>query len=99
MLRPRPDLDAIDRELEQLGAPREDVADLVAKYAAQGGSIPPLDSMRVARSGADPAAPAASSSEIQPSDDDDLDHDDFELLVDDADMDRVEEDDELESVA
>jgi len=79
MLRPRPDLDAIDRELEQLGTPRQDIAELVAKYAAQDGSIPPPDH--------------------QPSDyADELDHDDFELLVDDADMDPVE-DDELESVA
>ena len=98
MLRPRPDLDAIDRELEQLGAPREDIAELVDKYTAQGGSIPPLDSMKVPRSGADPAAAGASSSEEQPIDEE-LDHDDFELLVDDADMDEVEEDDELESVA
>jgi hypothetical protein len=99
MLRPRPDLDAIDRELEQLGAPREDVAELVAKYAAQGMSMPPFD--RVAMlSEAEPAVVAAPSSEEPPSDDaGDLDHDDFELLVDDADLDSVEEDDELESVA
>ena len=98
MLRARPDLDAIDRELEQLGAPREDITELVAKYTAQGRSMP-LESMKVARSGADRAAADALPSEDRPSEDDDFDHDDFELLVDDADMDRVEEDDELESVA
>jgi hypothetical protein len=98
MLRPRPDLDAIDRELEQLGAPREDIIELVARYTASGLSLPPLDSMKVPRSGTDPAAADASPSQTPPSDDD-LDHDDFELLVDDADMDSVEEDDELESVA
>jgi hypothetical protein len=90
MLRPRPDLDAIDRELEQLGQAREDVAELVAKYTASGLSMPPLDRE---------PAPEDARSEDQPSDDaQDLDHDDFELLVDDSDMDRVE-DDELESVA
>jgi hypothetical protein len=99
--RPRPDLDAIDRELDQLGKPREDVAQLVAKYAGQGRSTPPFDQMlaMLSESEAEPAA-AAPRSDVAPSEDaDDPDHDDFELLVDDADMDSVEEDDELESVA
>jgi hypothetical protein len=98
MLRPRPDLEDIDRELEQLGAPREDVAELVAKYAGLGRSMPPFDKMMAMLSEPDPAAAT------QPRDDasneaSDDDHDDFELLVDDEDMDSVEEDDELESVA
>jgi hypothetical protein len=100
MLRPRPDLDAIDRELEQLGAPREDIAELVAKYAGQGRSMPPFDRMMAMLGEAQPTAEDAAPSDDQPSAGaDDPDHDDFELLVDDADMDGVEEDDELESVA
>lgn len=108
MLRPRPDLDDIDRELEQLGTPREDLAELVAKYAGHGRSVPPFDQMMAMLSDADRGAaapsgeaepPAGESSSTQASSERSEDHDDFELLVDDEDMDSVEEDDELESVA
>lgn len=94
MIRPRTDLEEIDRQLEALGRPREDLSAVVVRYLGQrDGSTPQFERLLAtlsdaANQHADPGMAAHSLNE---------DHDEFELLVDDDEMDRIE-DDQLEAV-
>lgn len=103
MIRTLVDLAAIDRELELLGHVRPDVSELVARYAtarstppgrADEASEPPEaagDQRRVsAAPGSPPPVPAFASSDT--SSDEDEDHDEFELLVDDEEIERIDDD-------
>jgi hypothetical protein len=97
MIRPRTDLEEIDQQLESLGRPRGDLSAVVARYIGQPqGGGPQFDRLLATltdaasqHAGPESAVHAASGSG---------DHDEFELLVDDEEMARIE-DDQLEPVA
>jgi hypothetical protein len=102
MIRAKQSLEEIDRQLDSLGRARDDLSSLVARYVEGAGAGVQhgqqfeqlLATLNEAGERAelpatgDAEAPSAKG-ELQPAAED---HDDFELLVDDAEMDSIEDD-------
>lgn len=109
MKRPSIDLAAIDRELDDLGQPRPDIASLVARYAAmrrdsdlpsslppearqQEPSDPPASAPASHHHRSDAPAWSAAASGALTSQELSDDHDEFELLVEDAELSEFDDD-------